>query len=146
TMRELGDDLRRFREGHIPQAIADLIGSRKGLPELLTGKPLRSLPTPVVGSRRSVYAAVGIGAVALVGVGAWLAAHSDGSAQPPVADTQRPVELPAPLPRETAAVDAPPTVAPEPPAPKAEEVLVAVAPLDARVYRNDEDLGTSPIL
>lgn len=146
TMRELGDDLRRFREGHIPQAIADLIGSRKGLPELLTGKPLRSVPT-VVGSRRPVYAAVGVGAVALVGVGAWLSrGPSDDSARPPLVEAQGPVEPSASLPREAAATKAPPTPAPERPSSQPEQVLVAVAPLDARVYRNDEDLGTSPIV
>lgn len=145
TMHALLEDLQRVSADEVPQAAAELMRRPGGfnLPQDYFGGSGRLGRRPALEgpakARWPLYAG-------LAGLGVTVAAivFSTGSDAPT-----------APSPDETAAAAAltvpsapPPRERPAPPAPppSRRQVVLAVAPLDARVYRGAEDLGTSPVV
>ncbi len=143
TMEELAADLERLTQGQVPEAINEMMARSGGFNVPADFFKERGMPGPLPatphGRKRTpwgMYAGIAgiLTAVAIV-VGIF-AQSSNGTASPPSQPSQ-PIAQPQP--------SAPPAAAPEPPKPKLTKVLFATEPLDAHVFRGDEDLGTPPL-
>lgn len=140
TMHALLEDLHSVSADEVPKAAAELMRrpGRFSLPRDYFGGAARrdgSAREGAVKARWPLYAGLG-------GLGVTLAAVVLSTGGPP---TTAPLEEAETL----AARSTPTTLKQEPPAavrPARQQVVLAVAPLDARVYRGAEDLGTSPVV
>lgn len=148
NMRDLHEDLSRARQGSVPQAVKDMMGRSSGfdLPrDYFSGSgAARALASTSSGrgpSRWPLYAGVaGLAAASAIAFGSFSRSAPEDPAPLllatetlPTAAGARAEREPAPQPAETSAAEP-------------REVVLAVAPLDAHVYRGNEDLGTSPVV
>lgn len=143
TMQDLREDLRLASEGKVPTAVAEMMRRSGGfsVPQDYFGSVARlaRLPTKSSSKGRSawpLYAGVAalVAAVAIA-VATFTQAPSNevaaaSEARAEAVGTSTQPKAPTPI---TAAA-------------KKQQVVLAVAPLDARVYRGEEDLGTSPVV
>ena len=140
SMDELSRDLHELETGKVPDAVGEMMDRSGGFNVPADYFKARALSAslrlaPDSGRRRlPVYAAAAGALIAVVTIGAILAQSSDGSASPPA---QPVAAAAAPPPKPTAVVEKTPTRL---------QVVLAVEPLDARVLRGSEDLGTSPVV
>jgi len=150
NVEALAEDLEAFKAGRAPRALealrarsADLGGSASS-PEYFGAQEDEPLAIP--GAPRSrLPKLLGIGvAVALTATGALVfALRPDSAASSEATPLASAALSPAAPELEPVASPAPPPPAPEP---VKKQVVLAVQPLDARVFRGDEDLGASPVL
>jgi eukaryotic-like serine/threonine-protein kinase len=144
SMGELIEDLDKLRDGHVPNAVPELMSRSGGfnVPADYFAKP--QMPEPVPASPRGrreksrwplVAGLSGIVAAVAI-VGGIFAKSSQSGAQPSAALTARPEPVKA------ASASAPVL----PAAPPTKQVALAVVPPEAHVFDGDEDLGTSPVL
>ncbi|MEZ4231456.1 MAG: protein kinase [Polyangiaceae bacterium] len=146
-MNELVEDLNRLETGNIPTAVPEMMQRSGGfnVPADYFNKGAMPAPVPADPGRRGrskwpLYAGVAgvVAAIAIVG--------TIFAVSPPSSATQ-PTSTPAPetLKTETPVTTAAATVTPKPAEPRQTEVILAVAPLEAHVFRGEEDLGASPV-
>ncbi len=135
SMNELLDDLNRLDTGNIPTAVPEMM-QRSGGFNVPADYFRSSMPQPVPadpGGRRRrwpLYAGVAGVAAAVMIVGTIFAVSNSSSATPQAERTAEP----------TPSVTAP-IITPQ----EAARVVLAVAPLDARVFLGEKDLGSSPV-
>ncbi len=142
TMYELLDDLKKIRGGQAPSAIAEMMSSAGGFnapedyfksPRPHAGSPSRKWPL--------YLGIVGVGFAATLGAAA-LAPWAPSDVAPRGSAAAEP-RVDAALPQSPTP---PPLTAPAPQGPTKQQVALAVQPIEARVYRGQEDLGTSPVI
>ncbi|HEY6726290.1 MAG TPA: serine/threonine-protein kinase [Polyangiaceae bacterium] len=141
SMQELLDDLRKLEAGAVPDAVPDML-KRSGSfdvphdyfnasrPKVLSAPDARSF----VGSPRRWAALLGIAAV-VVGI-ALLASRTPNAPGEPLVET-------APEPKGAHAQEVPPA---HEAAAHPVQVVLAIEPLDAHVFRGDTNLGASPVI
>ncbi|MBX3183357.1 MAG: protein kinase [Polyangiaceae bacterium] len=138
SMNDLLEDLNRLDTGNIPTAVPEMM-QRSGGFNVPADYFRSSMPQPIPadpgGRRRSwpLYAGVAGVIAAVVIVGTIFAVSNSSSATPqaqPTAEAERPTPEPSVTPIPT---------------PEVARVVLAVAPLDARVFLGDKDLGSSPV-
>ncbi len=150
TMHELLDDLKKVQGGQVPGAVADMMSRSGGfnvpqdyfksakLSPTATPVPARS-KWPLVAGIAGVSVAIALVVAIFAKSSASDAAPSStGAAQQPPTPVAEPT--PAPTPEAKTQADAAPA------APAKRQVVLAVQPLDAHVYRGEEDLGVSPVV
>ena len=161
TMEELIADFDKLTQGQVPDAVAEMMArsgsfnvpadffTERGMPGPVPATPpelRKRKPWGIYAGVAGVLAAVGI-------VVAIFAQSSSGTASPspPVQPVARaPEPAPTPVPSPTPAPAPEPSAAPQPaaeapPQPKLSRVLFATEPLDAVVFRGDEELGSGPL-
>jgi len=146
TMEELVADLDKLTQGQVPDAIAEMMARSGGFNVPADFFTERGMPGPVPATPEGMrgrkpwgmYAGIaGILAAVAIVVGVF-AQSSDGTASTPPGPPVQAAAQPAPAPT--------PSPIPKPaPQPKVVRVLFATEPLDAHVFRGDEDLGTPPL-
>lgn len=150
TMSEIISDLDKLKQGLMPDAVPEMMARSGGfnVPADYFKKSGMPAPVPAIPivvrrprSRWPLYA--GIAGVA-VAVGCVLAIFA--SSAPSTAKTPPPpvAEVPSPALEPKAAAPAPAPAAND--LAVIRQVALAVEPLDAHVFRNDKDLGTSPVV
>jgi serine/threonine protein kinase len=154
SMEELLEDIDCVAEGLVPQAVSEMMArsasfhvpsdylAKPGMPA-----PMPATPAGVPGKTRfPVYAAAGVLSIIAIVVAIFaLGGRSDAT------PSSVPVTNPEPAVTEPKAAEQAPTPANAPAvAPATEEalekVVLAVEPLDAKVFLGDKDLGASPVL
>jgi serine/threonine-protein kinase len=148
TMNELIADLDALKAGQVPSAVNEMMARSNGfnVPADYFNKghmpaPMPATPLEIPRKSRWPLAAGVAGVLAAVGLVLAIFAKSnksDASLTPSaeLTATQAPIVPAPPAPTEE------PKVAPTP---AGKEVVVAVDPLDAHVFRGDTDLGVSPV-
>lgn len=149
SMDEVLVDLEQLKGGGVPDAVADMMnrsGSfdvprdyfKSGIPEPLTPTPLQ-----LIRARWPWFAGGALAAVALVVA---VVAKSGTSSAPPV-EPLGPENAAATQLAKTPASKGEPEVAVVPPEvpPVSRQVVLAVEPIDAHVFRGETDLGQSPV-
>ncbi|MGE0325219.1 MAG: serine/threonine protein kinase [Polyangiaceae bacterium] len=145
NMNDLVEDLNRLETGNIPTAVPEMMQRSGGfnVPADYFNKGAMPAPVPADPGRRGrskwpLYAGVAgvVAAIAIVG--------TIFAVSPPSSATQSTTAAP-----ETVKTEVPVTTATAPAEPKDEpkvtEVMVGVSPLEAHVFKGDEDLGASPV-
>jgi serine/threonine-protein kinase len=144
TMGELIADLDKLQSGQVPSAVNEMMARSNGfnVPADYFNKgqmpaPMPATPIEIPQKSRWPLAAGLAGVAVAVGLVFAIFAKSNKSdaSPPPTAETTPAVAAPV----------APPAEAPVAPAVRGKEVVVAVEPLDAHVFRGDTDLGMSPV-
>jgi serine/threonine-protein kinase len=149
TMQELLDDLKKVQGGQVPGAVADMMSRSGGfnVPQDYFKSPnLTRTATPVkVRSKWPLFAGIAGVSVAIALVVAIFAKSSASDAAPSATGA---AQLAPTAAAEPAANPAPATEAQPVPAeaPARRQIVLAVQPLDAHVFRGDEDLGVSPVV
>ena len=150
NMEELVADFQKLEDGLIPQAVPDMMQRSGGfnVPQDYFKKtgdmpaPVPATPMGVARNRWPLYAGIA-GVCAAVGIVVAIFAKSSSSdaSEVPTAATSE-VSKPKSEPKQE------PTVAPVDPADLSvtKQVLLAVEPIDAHVFKGDEDLGESPVM
>ncbi len=146
SMTELVEDFQKLEDGLIPGAVPDMMARSGGfnVPADYFKKgdmpaPVPASPVGVPSNRWPLYAGIA-GVCAAVGIVIAIFAKSASSDASPS----------APTPEPTASVSPPPAPPTDPVDPStisaSKQVMVAVEPIDARVFRGDTDLGASPVM
>ncbi len=152
SMEELLVDLEKLREGHVPDAVGEMMARSGGfnvpadyfqkaqMPALVPATPASLAERP---SRWPLIAGL-VGSLAAVGIVVAIFAKSGDSnaTTTPVTEHSAPAERqPGPEPVSTTT-----GTQAEPAAAAAKQVMLAAEPLDAHVFRGDADLGASPVV
>jgi serine/threonine-protein kinase len=138
-MQELSLDLSRLERGVEPAAVPEMMNRSASMfpPELFErGEPTAKLFGPAR-PRRRVWAYAGLGMLLVCGVAIGLGLRLRRNVPAPPA-------APTVMPASVEPVAEPPPVQP-PPAPAPVDVLLAIDPLDAHVFRGENDLGSAPL-
>jgi tRNA A-37 threonylcarbamoyl transferase component Bud32 len=150
AMDELVADLEKLERGTLPDAVGEMMGRSGGFNVPADYFPASAMPAPVPGSphapkkRWPLYATIAAGATLVGIVGGVVARSTNSPAQtPPAGLVVTATSLP-PAPPPSVTVAAPPEVTAA--APPTHEVLVSVAPGDATITRDGNDLGQQPIV
>jgi serine/threonine-protein kinase len=150
TMNELLEDLKKLEEGAVPGAVAEMMSRSGGfnVPHdyFKSAKMPAPMPATPQGQGRAkwpLYAGVA-GVAAAVAIVVAIFAKSSSSDAAPVREPLPAAVTQAAKPAEPTA--APIAPAPAPAAPAKHQVVLAVQPLDAHVFRGEEDLGASPVV
>jgi tRNA A-37 threonylcarbamoyl transferase component Bud32 len=144
SMRELGADLAKLKEGIVPEAVAEMMARSGGfnVPAdffKVQGRMPAPVPATPFERARSRWPLLAGGAGVVVAVGLVIAIFANSS----------------PVPASSATVQPPPPAAPAPPVTPAAEnddivvstpVAIALEPVDAEVFRDGKSLGTSPVV
>jgi len=147
SMDEVIADLDKLKDGLVPDAVPEMMsrsggfnvpvdyfkkGGGYGMPAPVPAEP----GIPIVRTRWPLIAGITGSVAAIVIVAAILAAGSKSTAstQPVTAVTVEPPKT------EVTPPETPPA-----PAPSKKRVVLAIEPIDAHVFRGDEDLGESPV-
>jgi serine/threonine-protein kinase len=148
TMRDLHDDLTRARQGDVPNAVAEMLGRSDGFKvprDYFTGSGPVLRPASSGRTRWPLYAAlfgIVLGGAVVAAIATRRPNHAAAPAAPVTAEPPHAATALASAQRQPA----PPAEPERAPAAEPREVVLAVAPLDAHVYRGDQDLGTSPVV
>jgi serine/threonine-protein kinase len=152
SMDELLVDLERLREGHVPDAVGEMMARSGGfnvpadyfqkaqMPALVPATPASLANGPK--SRWPLVAGL-VGSLAAVGIVIAIFAKSgDSSATTTATGPTAPAEPARPAESPTTATSARGDIA----AAAVKQVMLAAEPLDAHVFRGDTDLGASPVV
>lgn len=132
SMRDFEADLERFLQGHPTFATrSSLRGASREMQWFPSGERRETRPWWFLPAALTA-------AVLAAGLAWWLTRP-----EPPAPYT--PAELPAAPALPTSSSAQPPAPANEPEPPTAQPVVLAVSPLEAHIYQDEEDLGTSPV-
>jgi tRNA A-37 threonylcarbamoyl transferase component Bud32 len=153
SMSELVEDLDRFSNGQVPEAVRDMLGNKGALAVPLdyfqgTAPGVSSGQAPDRASGWGLYLRIGLiataAAVLLPVVGVYVFGAGRGADQPagaPVASDAASARAAAPPPPP------PPAASPPPPAaPAAREVIVVIDPRDAKVFVDGVSKGKGPLV
>jgi len=144
TMAELASDLDAMERGLTPRAVTEKIERTMSGPQTLTGVEARvsvaTGPIEIRKSRTPMFVGIGLAAVALIGIGAFMMRGKKDDGQQPTAAV-RPAEEQAPA-QPAAANNPPPDTTPVPPAPAL--VTVTSYPANAEIYQEGALVGNSP--
>lgn len=144
SMDELIADIDRVRSGLTPAAAGALIDRSSGFDgpvDYFGNHPLPASPRKPSGPNRWPLFAGLAGALFALGVVLIILVPRGESAAP---EPRRAASTPARVTAEPAATPAP--TAPAEPTPQVRQVVVAAEPLDAHLFRGDENLGPSPVM
>jgi serine/threonine-protein kinase len=150
TMHELLDDLKKVQGGQVPSAVADMMSRSGGFnvpQDYFKSAKLSPTAAPVPArSKWPLVAGIAGVSVAIALVVAIFAKSNASDAAPSstFAAQQPPTPALEPAPAPTPEAKTQADAAPAPPAKR--QVVLAVQPLDAHVYRGEEDLGVSPVV
>ncbi|HWA77493.1 MAG TPA: serine/threonine-protein kinase [Polyangiaceae bacterium] len=147
TMGELIADLDKLAAGQVPNAVNEMMARSNGfnVPADYFNKgqmpaPIPATPIEIPQKSRWPLAAglAGVAAAVMLVVAIFAKSNKSDASSPSLTAEHQPA-VPAPRP------SAPPAPVPQVPAARGKEVVVAVEPLDAHVFRGDTDLGMSPV-
>jgi serine/threonine-protein kinase len=150
SMDELITDLDRLEHGLLPHAVHEMMGRSGGFNVPTDYFRSSVIPPPVPASpalpkeRWPLYAVIAAVATIVAVMALVLVARTSGStahATPSSANAAPSKDVAEPAAASTPTAP----VASAPPSPTLHEVLVSVAPLDARLTRNGADLGGAPV-
>jgi predicted Ser/Thr protein kinase len=146
TMAELGNDLDAMERGVTPRAVIDKLERAASGPQTLTGVEARvsvaTGPIEIRKSRTPLFIGLGLAAVALIGIGAFMMRGKRDDTQQPTAAVKPAEEQ---NPSQPAAANNPPaeTAQPTPP-PAPALVTVTSYPANAEIYQAGALVGNSP--
>jgi serine/threonine-protein kinase len=147
SMAELAEDLRKLRDGLVPEAVPEMMGRSGGfnVPTgyFKSGSQVKGMPAPFpaapAGAPRSrwpFYAGiVGVATAVVIVVGIFAKSETSVATPAPAARSAAPALAPT--------VEEAPTRAS---APLIRQVVLATEPIDAHVFLGESDLGTSPVV
>lgn len=157
NMAELLEDLSKLTEGNIPDAVAEMMQrsggfnvpqdyfKKTGMPE-----PMPAQPVGVPRSKWPMYAGIaGVLAAVVIVVGIFaVGGNSDAASEQPQPQPQPPT---TPAAAATTTNDNEPAVVPAEEAGEAAmnlttQVVIAMTPLEARIFHKEKDLGSSPVI
>ncbi|HMJ10410.1 MAG TPA: serine/threonine-protein kinase [Polyangiaceae bacterium] len=152
TMNEIISDIDKLRQGMIPDAVPEMMARSGGFNVPADYFKKGGMPAPMPATpgtpRRPrtawpLYAGAAGVAVAVGAVVAIFVSSASSTATPQPETTPAPAAAPA-----AEALDSPgaPVVLPKDDFAVMRQVALAVEPLDARVFRGGQDLGTSPVV
>ena len=144
SMRELGADLAKLKEGIVPEAVAEMMARSGGfnVPAdffKVQGRMPAPVPATPFERARSRWPLLAGGAGVVVAVGLVIAIFANSSPVPASSATAQPPPPAAPAPPVTPAAENDDIVVSTP-------VAIALEPVDAEVFRDGKSLGTSPVV
>jgi hypothetical protein len=144
-MAELGNDLDAMERGVTPRAVIDKLERAASGPQTLTGVEARvsvaTGPIEIRKSRTPMFIGLGLAAVALIGIGAFMMRGKRDDAQQPIAAVKPAEEQ---NPSQPVAANNPPPESAQPAPPPPALVTVTSYPANAEVYRAGALVGNSP--
>ena len=152
SMQELIVEFDKLAAGGVPDAVPEMMARSGGFNVPVDYFKKGQMPAPVPatpsqppgapGNRWPLYGGIA-GVLAAIGivVAIFAKSHTSAAVQTPTAVAAEPAEKPADPSPAVSAGATPPSAAPS-----ATQVLLAAEPIDAHVFRDDTDLGQSPVM